>query len=303
MTGFQRAMFGVGVIATALVGIALATGLFRDGSSSSLPTLVNSFSNDAPDKGYRASDDIIDPYELSKNPYQLKGHSGILDTLHVTLLGGNGQLMHTPYPGGGLRFGKMIDKHTATYQVLVGRESVYPDGEIAVILPDSNPPDSKRPWRVFVEGPLEAVNGLGNPLKISAVRFEGYYVAPPKPTPITPQAMPDTNRGADPADASGDGSERVMKVGGDVSAPIPISMPDPEFTEAARQAKLSGSVLVHLLVDQNGDPTDAQVMRGLGMGLDEQALEAVRHYKFRPAKKDGKPVVVEMNVEVQFQAF
>jgi hypothetical protein len=135
---------------------------------------------------YHASDEIIEPYEVSKNPYRLKGHSGILDTTRVSMLMPSGDRIPTPYPGGGLRFEKMIDENTATYEVLVGGEEVMPDGEIAVVLPDSNPPDSRRPWRVYVEEPKEAVNGLGTRIKVSTVRFEGYYTSPPKPAEVSP---------------------------------------------------------------------------------------------------------------------
>jgi hypothetical protein len=131
-------------------------------------------SNDS--EGYHVSNEIIRPYEISKNPYKMKGHSGILDTVYVPIIMGNGtRVSQFAYPGGGLKFEKMIDEHTATYSVLVGEEgSVIPDGEIAVILPDSNPPDSRRPWRVFVEGPMEGVNGFGAAIQVVTVRFEGY---------------------------------------------------------------------------------------------------------------------------------
>jgi protein TonB len=95
----------------------------------------------------------------------------------------------------------------------------------------------------------------------------------------------------------------AMRIGGGVSAPVPVFMPDPEFSEEARKAKLSGNVLVYLWVDQEGRPTHVRVVRGIGMGLDERAVAAVRQYRFRPARKDGRPVTVEMNVEVNFQIF
>lgn len=95
----------------------------------------------------------------------------------------------------------------------------------------------------------------------------------------------------------------AMRVGGGVSAPVPVFMPDPEFSEEARKAKVSGNVLVYLWVDQEGRPTHVRVVRGIGMGLDERAVAAVKQYRFRPARKDGRPVTVEMNVEVNFQIF
>jgi protein TonB len=55
------------------------------------------------------------------------------------------------------------------------------------------------------------------------------------------------------------------------------------------------------VVDENGNPTHVHVARGVGMGLDEKAVEAVRQYKFKPGMKDGKPVKVELAIEVNFQ--
>ncbi|WP_263384778.1 energy transducer TonB [Granulicella arctica] len=93
------------------------------------------------------------------------------------------------------------------------------------------------------------------------------------------------------------------RIGGGVSAPELIFSVEPEFSEEARKAKVAGNVLVNLWVDTNGLPTHVRVIRGVGMGLDEKAIEAVRQYKFRPAKENGKPVLVELNVEVNFQIF
>jgi protein TonB len=78
---------------------------------------------------------------------------------------------------------------------------------------------------------------------------------------------------------------------------------EPEFSEEARKAKASGDVLVYLWVDEHGMPTHARVMRGMGMGLDERALDAVKQYRFKPAMENGKPVMVEMYVHVNFQIF
>jgi periplasmic protein TonB len=93
----------------------------------------------------------------------------------------------------------------------------------------------------------------------------------------------------------------VYRVGGGVSQPKVLVSADPEFSEEARKAKFSGNVLVYFIVDENGTPTHVRVARGVGMGLDEKAVEAVRLYKFKPGMKDGKPVKVEMAIEVNFQ--
>jgi protein TonB len=93
------------------------------------------------------------------------------------------------------------------------------------------------------------------------------------------------------------------RIGGGVSAPQVIYMVEPEFSEEARKAKVAGNVLVNLWVDTNGNPSHVRVIRGVGMGLDEKAVEAVKQYKFKPAMENGKPVLVELNIEVNFQIF
>ncbi len=95
----------------------------------------------------------------------------------------------------------------------------------------------------------------------------------------------------------------LRRIGGGVSAPLVLFAPEPEFSEEARKAKAAGNVLVYLQVDAQGRPTHVHVLRGIGLGLDEKAVEAVRQYKFKPALEDGRPVPVEMNVEVNFQIF
>jgi periplasmic protein TonB len=92
----------------------------------------------------------------------------------------------------------------------------------------------------------------------------------------------------------------VFKVGGGIQAPQALFKPEPEFTEEARQAKHQGTVLLWLIVGADGTPRDIKVVRRLGMGLDQKAVESVRQWKFAPATKDGKPVAVEVKVEVAF---
>jgi TonB family protein len=95
----------------------------------------------------------------------------------------------------------------------------------------------------------------------------------------------------------------VFRVGGGVSAPRALNTPDPEYSEEARKAKYQGTVVLWLIVDQNGRPQQVKVARSLGMGLDQKAIEAVRRWTFEPAMKDGKPVAVQINVEVNFRLY
>jgi protein TonB len=96
---------------------------------------------------------------------------------------------------------------------------------------------------------------------------------------------------------------KIRSVGGSVSAPVVLFAPEPMFSEEARKQKVGGNVLVYLQVDANGRPMHERVLRGIGMGLDERALEAVKQYRFKPAMENGKPVAVEMNVEVTFTIY
>jgi len=95
----------------------------------------------------------------------------------------------------------------------------------------------------------------------------------------------------------------VFHVGGGVSAPRPIFSPDPEYSEEARKAKYQGTVVLGLVVGPDGRPRDMKVLRSLGLGLDEKALEAVKNWRFDPAVKDGKPVSVYISVEVDFRLY
>ena len=92
-------------------------------------------------------------------------------------------------------------------------------------------------------------------------------------------------------------------VGGSVLPPVVIFEPQAEFSEEARKSKVSGNVLVYFILDEHGKPTHIRVMKGLGMGLDEKALEAVAEYRFKPARENGLPVAVDMQVEVNFTIF
>jgi periplasmic protein TonB len=103
----------------------------------------------------------------------------------------------------------------------------------------------------------------------------------------------------------GPGTDGMVYLPGNVgvTAPIPINTPEAEFSDEARQQKYQGICLVALIVDAHGYPQNVHVVQRLGMGLDEKALEAIRKYRFKPAMKDGKPVLAAMTIEVDFRLF
>jgi len=94
-----------------------------------------------------------------------------------------------------------------------------------------------------------------------------------------------------------------FRVGGGVSAPRVLYSPDPEYSEEARKAKYQGTCVLWVVVGPDGKVHDIRIQRTLGLGLDEKAVEAVRNWKFEPARKDGQPVAVQINVEVNFRLY
>lgn len=93
----------------------------------------------------------------------------------------------------------------------------------------------------------------------------------------------------------------VYRVGGAVSPPRALYSPNAEYSEEARRAKYEGVCVLSVIVGPDGLPQDIKVARSLGMGLDEKAIEAVKQWRFKPAMKDGMPVAVAINVEVNFR--
>jgi TonB family protein len=86
-----------------------------------------------------------------------------------------------------------------------------------------------------------------------------------------------------------------------VTAPVLISKTEPEYSEAARKAKHQGTIVLDVEIDETGNVIGVHVLKSLGLGLDEKAVEAVQQWKFRPGMKSGNPVPVETSVEVSFR--
>lgn len=104
--------------------------------------------------------------------------------------------------------------------------------------------------------------------------------------------------GFGPDDGGGIGG---IGAGGSLVAPIVLSKVEPEFSDEARKAKYQGTVLLTIEVGEDGKPHKLQVLRGLGLGLDEKAIEAVSRWKFRPAQRNGRPVRAAATIEVNFR--
>lgn len=99
-------------------------------------------------------------------------------------------------------------------------------------------------------------------------------------------------------------SSSLVGTTADVTPPAPTYEPTPEYTPQARRDKIEGKVAVMIVVDAQGNVTDArEVSKPLGDGLDENAVKAVKKWKFKPATRDGAPVPVRVVVEVTFRLF
>jgi len=85
--------------------------------------------------------------------------------------------------------------------------------------------------------------------------------------------------------------------------PTVIYLPNPEYSERARRAKLQGTVILTLVVNEEGLPVNVHIIRPLGLGLDEKALSCAQKYRFKPAEKDGQPVPMQIAVEVNFHLY
>ncbi len=112
-------------------------------------------------------------------------------------------------------------------------------------------------------------------------------------------------RGTGVGNGSGSGlggnGNGIYSVGNGTTPPSVLSKVDPEYSEEARKAKYSGSVMLSIVVNTDGKAEDIKVVKSLGMGLDEKAIEAVQKWRFSPGKNKGVPVKVRAQIEVNFR--
>lgn len=152
-----------------------------------------------------------------------------------------------------------------------------------------------------------------SPVEPRATPSESATAAPPPRRAAPPRALPvpeeptveepaePDDSGAAEAPRPSEVNEEPVLVQGEITKPVPIDAPTPRYTEAARRARIQGVVILQLVIEENGTVRSAQVLKGLPMGLSEAAVEAVRQWRFRPAMRDGEPVVVTWNLTVRFE--
>jgi protein TonB len=97
----------------------------------------------------------------------------------------------------------------------------------------------------------------------------------------------------------------VVDLGPGITPPQSIFAPDPDYPVAVRKKKhpTQGTCVLELIVDEDGKPRDVHVTRSLTKLLDQNAIDAVRQWKFKPALRDGKPLAVRTSVEADYRLY
>ena len=90
-------------------------------------------------------------------------------------------------------------------------------------------------------------------------------------------------------------------MGNGVAAPILLHKTEPQYSEEARAAKYQGTVVLYVEIGTDGRASNLELMKSIGLGLDEKAAQAVMNWKFQPGKRDGTPVRVSATIEVNFR--
>jgi TonB family protein len=88
---------------------------------------------------------------------------------------------------------------------------------------------------------------------------------------------------------------------GEVSAPHVVYWKDPNYTKEAASHHIEGTSHLGAIIDSTGIASDIAILEPLGMGLDEQAILAIRQWKFQPGMKNGKPVRVQIEIQTDFR--
>ena len=151
-------------------------------------------------------------------------------------------------------------------------------------------------------GSFHRIEVTGKSANMDRMKFRmGYMDKSPAPVPVAaaPKAIVGNN-----GPLVGQSSQTVAVAPTAVPGskpPILLSKREPEYSEEARKAKYQGTVILSVEVDTDGVPQNIRVIRSIGLGLDEKAIEAVQRWKFKPGTQDGNPISMRTEVEVQFR--
>jgi len=174
--------------------------------------------------------------------------------------------------------------------------------------PDPEPPKNPDP-KLIMEQTIVAP-------QLAVLRsLELLPIGDPNGIPGPPSSGPGKGGGIGTGSGHGDGAgegpgaikgsgggccDGVFEIGGGVSSPAVVFRVEPEYSEEARKARYQGTVVLQTIVRKDGTVDVINLVRSLGFGLDENAIRALKQWRFRPALKNGVPVDASLNVEVRF---
>lgn len=110
----------------------------------------------------------------------------------------------------------------------------------------------------------------------------------------------DGGAGGGPVVVDAPAGSQPIRIGGAVKKPEELYRTSPRYTEMARRAGVQGVVVLEAVIDERGLVADVRVLRGLPMGLDQAAVEAVQKWRYKPATLHGQPVKVYFTLTVNF---
>jgi TonB family protein len=275
---------------------------------------VTKRSDDVIGEGSPTVDVTLHPLEMVQNPFAYLGKIVSLNVLEMPTLYNGSPIAYLNYAGRGdqndvfwertgfiaLRFNKMLTENEALYDVMGqenGAKNPTAIEHLAVVTPSgsSHPLNVRAIWQVESLGRERLTNELGGPVDVAKLRFWEY-----REDSRIPRRPGDQNREPSEVQTSPD-DERVYRASVGISLPVVIRKVEPDYSEEGSKAKLNGSVLLYMEVDKNGSPRNVRVLRSLGLGLDEKAVEAVQQWRFAPGRKDGKAVNVALEIVVNFK--
>lgn len=177
-------------------------------------------------------------------------------------------------------------------QAVQPRETTPRPNPVLVPIPDPTP---------FEPEPMERPERLDTPSVMDEISTElniGNISAPGGSGQGGSGTGSGVSSGSGSAAGAGDG---VYSLGSGVTNPVLLVKTTPSYTDEAVKAKVQGIVLLRAVIRKDGSVTDIEVLRGLGYGLDERAIEEIAtQWKFRPGTLQGKPVNVLATIEVMF---
>jgi TonB family protein len=112
------------------------------------------------------------------------------------------------------------------------------------------------------------------------------------------QCKPETPTATTPFDTC-----KYLPYGPDIRRAKAVTAPDPAYPESARKAKLNGTVVLAVAVNEQGRVDDVKVVRSSSREFEQNSIDAAKQWVFLPATRDGKPVAIQMDIDMGFRLY